>query len=82
MTEQELTAFERDTDEIAPKITEDARVFGDMYVYCTQHLNAHPTGWCSVSVRDKIGLGVNTAAEAYQKCREFGLKLHHDKEGK
>ena len=49
--------------------TEDEMVFGkDAWVYCNQHMKAHQTGWCTVSARDKVGLGVATAAEA-PACR-------------
>lgn len=59
--------------------TEDEIAFGeDAWVYCNQHLNAHQTGWCTISPRDKIGLGVKTAQEALAKCREWGFKIHAD----
>lgn len=61
-------------------ITEDEQVFGkDAWVYCNQHLAAHMTGWCPISVRDKLGLGLfgdSKEREAFEKCRQFGLKLH------
>jgi len=40
------------------KPTADFLAFGDDWVYCNQHLRPHSTGWCSVGVRDKIGLGI------------------------
>lgn len=59
----------------------DVAAFGrGAWVYCNQHLKPHPTGWCSVSPRDKVGLGVNTAKEAYQKCRDWGFKIYNDNE--
>ena len=59
---------------------EDVAAFGrHAWVYCRQHMKAHETGWCSVSSRDKVGLGVDTADAATQKCREWGLDLYHDK---
>jgi hypothetical protein len=61
----------------AAQPTEDETVFGaDAWVYCSQHVKPHQTGWCSVSVRDKIGLGVDNAQAAYEKCRAFGLKIY------
>lgn len=58
---------------------EDVAAFGRAaWIYCRQHMKAHQTGWCSVSARDKIGLGVATAQEATEKCREWGLELYHD----
>lgn len=59
-------------------------VFGD-WVYCGQHLRAHPTGWCTVGNQDKLGIGPmkgtveEQAEEANQKCRRLGLKLYGDK---
>jgi len=58
--------------------TEDYTVFGDTWVYCSQHRRPHPTGWCTVSPRDKMGLGTNVASEAYDKCRAMGLYLHDE----
>lgn len=61
------------------KTTEDERVFGkDAWVYCNQHLTAHQTGWCTIGVRDKLGLGIfglSNGKRALEKCREFSLKL-------
>lgn len=58
-------------------LTEDEKAFGvDAWIYCNQHLKPHQTGWCSVAVRDKIGLGVKTASEAYSKCLDWGLELY------
>lgn len=60
--------------------TNDERAFGrDAWVYCSQHMKPHQTGWCTVAVRDKIGLGVTTAQEAEQKCRDFKLPLYADR---
>jgi hypothetical protein len=59
--------------------TDDERVFGkDAWVYCRQHMKAHETGWCGVSPRDKVGLGVTTAEAATAKCREWGFELYYD----
>lgn len=55
----------------------DHFVFGiNRFVYCDQHLNPHLTGWCSVSHRNKVDLGVETLEEAYEKCKRLGLKLY------
>lgn len=56
---------------------EDA-VFGDTLIYCRQHLKVHETGWCSVSMRDKVGLGTNDHKEAVEKCRDWGFVLYRD----
>lgn len=58
---------------------EDEVVFGkDAWVYCNQHLAAHLTGWCEVSVSDKLGLGIYGISEgkkALAKCEKFALKI-------
>ena len=54
------------------------------WVYCSQHLRAHTTGWCTVAVLDKVGLGnfegdgSEQFKKATEKCRYLGLKLHQD----
>jgi len=64
----------------AKPLTEDEAVFGvNAWVYCSQHMKVHQTGWCSVSARDKVGLGVATVHEGLDKCRELGLALHADR---
>ena len=56
---------------------DDTAAFGrNAWVYCKQHMKAHQTGWCGVSPRDKIGLGVDTAEAAYAKCRDWGFELY------
>ena len=56
--------------------TEDVLFFGrGEWVYCRSHMAAHQTGWCSVSPREKIGLGVETGEEADAKCRAWGFDL-------
>lgn len=60
-----------------PMKVED-EIFGDQLIYCNQHLKVHETGWCSVSVRDKVGLGTKDHKEAVAKCREWGFRLHSD----
>lgn len=60
--------------------TEDV-VLGE-WVYCAQHLRPHRSGWCSVSVDDKLGLGSFPGTDheqgvaAFSKCRRLGLKLY------
>ncbi len=60
--------------------TEDQITFGNQWIYCAQHLTVHKTGWCTVSVIDKIALGVNTQKDGIEKCRRLGLKLYKDTE--
>lgn len=68
--------------ELTKPPTEDEIAFGaDAWVYCRAHVRAHQTGWCGVSNRDKVGLGVTTAQEAYAKCREWGFPLYDAQSG-
>jgi hypothetical protein len=63
-----------------PRPTEDEIAFGvSAWVYCSQHMRAHQTGWCGVAARDKVGLGVTTAADADAKCRAWGFALYADR---
>lgn len=56
--------------------TADVAAFGkDAWVYCSQHMKPHPTGWCTVSPRDKIGLGVDNAKAALEKCHEWKFPI-------
>jgi len=65
----------------AKPLTEDEAVFGvNAWVYCSQHMKVHQTGWCSVAARDKVGLGAATVHEGLDKCRELGLALYADRE--
>lgn len=49
------------------------------WVYCAQHLRPHESGWCTVSLRDKVGLGKFEGSvqeqlqQAGEKCERFGL---------
>lgn len=62
--------------------TEDEQAFGiNHWVYCSQHMKPHLTGWCSVSPRDKVGLGITghgteKAREAYDKCEAWGFQIY------
>lgn len=59
--------------------TEDEAVFGyNAWVYCSQHLKPHLTGWCGVSNDDKLGLGLfgqDNAKRAKEKCIRLGLQV-------
>lgn len=61
-------------DEQALKGTDD-RVFGTRYVYCSQHLRVHPTGWCTVSNMDKIALLSDTEEGANTEWRQKKLAM-------
>jgi hypothetical protein len=66
-------------EEATKEPTGDVLAFGaDAWVYCSQHMRAHQTGWCTVAVRDKIKLDACTANEARDECRVRGLKLYSD----
>lgn len=57
--------------------TDDEIHFGaDRIVYCRQHLRPHFTGWCTVSLRDKILLDALTIEGAYEECKEKGFQLY------
>lgn len=57
-------------------MTEDEKL--GAYVYCTQHCRVHDTGWCTVSVGDKIALKATTYEEAKEEaannpeCQPYG----------
>lgn len=62
---------------------EDVQAFGEnTWVYCGSHLRPHLTGWCTVGVDNKLGLGIigsNTdekRIEATRKCERLGLTLY------
>lgn len=55
---------------------EDQQHFGaDVWVYCKSHVNPHTTGWCTVSIDQKIKLNATTRQEAEDECREKGYPL-------
>lgn len=60
------------------KITDDLEEWGGAWVYCKSHRRPHKTGWCTVSVANKVCLGGSTMdqEEANNKCREFGLEIY------
>jgi hypothetical protein len=67
-------------------MSNDEKTFGsDQWIYCAQHRRAHLTGWCTVGVEDKVGLGIplsagrnESARAASQKCRRLGLPLFEE----
>ena len=60
------------------EFAEDKKTFGDQLIYCSQHMSAHTTGWCTVRVAEKLGLGTNDHNEAVAKYRKFKLQLFTD----
>lgn len=47
------------------------------FVYCTQHLRPHSTGWCTVAAQDKKPLKATTAEEAYAEVIANGWEVYH-----
>lgn len=45
------------------------------FCYCGQHLRAHATGWCTVSLRDKKALAAKTIEDAGIECMVLGYEL-------
>ena len=65
---------------MADKVTEDAKKFGaDVWVYCRQHLRPHQTGWCTVSVDQKVLLEATSAEAAYAECKQKGFHIYSHK---
>lgn len=62
------------------KIQTEDQILGE-WIYCGQHLRPHQSGWCTVSLEDKVGLGPFTGqseeqlVKATEKCRRLGLKV-------
>jgi hypothetical protein len=66
-------------DALRKPLTKDEIVFGrNRWVYCSQHLNPHSTGRCSVSIQDKILLDACDIVTAESECRHKGFKLYSD----
>lgn len=62
---------------VTEQLTEDAKEFGvRKWVYCSQHLRPHLTGWCTVSNIHKVLLDADTIDSAYDECRAKGYKLY------
>ena len=54
-----------------PFFSSDDTKFGCKFVYCSQHLRVHSTGWCTVSCLNKVALLSETIEEAN---REWEMK--------
>lgn len=60
-------------------ITDDERKFGrDRWVYCSQHVRPHTTGWCTVSVNDKVPLDAKDRETAFAEARSKGFRIFFD----
>lgn len=57
------------------EITKDKQIFGDCYVYCSQHLRPHKTGWCTVHVSEKIKLNAENNEDVFDECKNKGYTV-------
>lgn len=57
-------------------VKEDSDFGKDAWVYCSQHMNPHSTGWCTVSVRDKTLLKAKNYEDAVKECVANEYKLY------
>ena len=48
---------------------------GVNWVYCTQHVGPHETGWCSVDKSQKTPLKANTRTEATEEVKAKGWPI-------
>jgi hypothetical protein len=67
---QELLFVEHVDETVA-----DFKEFGEGWVYCSEHVRAHRTGWCTVDVQDKVFLGNVDEHNATGKCLEMNLRI-------
>lgn len=59
------------------KPTKDEEAFGEnTWVYCSQHLRPHTTGWCTVDVSEKTPLKAKTYADAVEECVDRKFELY------
>lgn len=64
---------------MSDKPTEDEEEFGaGAWVYCSQHLRPHMTGWCTVHNRHKRKLQATDREAALAECRAQGLRIYQD----
>lgn len=57
-------------------VKEDLDFGKDVWVYCSQHMRPHTTGWCTVSVRDKTLLNSTSYEDAVVECEKRGFELY------
>ena len=53
------------------KITDDEKLYGKRWVFCTQHNRVHYTGWCTVSPNAKIVIPVHPDASEDEANEEW-----------
>lgn len=46
------------------------------YVYCTQHVGPHSTGWCTVPAYMKLRLKATTLEDAAAETRANGWRIY------
>jgi hypothetical protein len=66
----------KDSDGPYRKLKEPDYTLGD-FVYCRSHVAPHLSGWCTVSVVDKIGLEATTPEEAFEEVKAMGLPIYN-----
>lgn len=67
--------------ELDPEVVKELNRFGiGAFVYCNQHMRPHLTGWCGVSVDNKIKLLATDRDTAYSECRSKGYALYGETE--
>lgn len=68
-------------EQSAKPLTEDVAL-GE-WVYCHQHLRPHRSGWCTVNIDEKVGLGSFSGTEDEQlyaanaKCKRLEFRLYN-----
>jgi hypothetical protein len=45
------------------------------YVYCASHVGPHESGWCTVSLDNKIGLLASDYDEAFELVKHLGYPI-------
>ena len=57
-------------------VKEDLDMGKDAWIYCSQHMCPHTTGWCTANVRDKTLLEATNYKDAAEECRKRGFELY------
>jgi hypothetical protein len=50
------------------------------WVYCSQHVRPHTTGWCTVDPRNKTPLKATTYEDAKEEVRSMGLPIYGEEQ--
>lgn len=71
-------------DRVPPPKPDEEKKAGDegmgAWVYCTQHVRPHSTGWCTVAVADKRPLKAQTQDKAYEETVAIGWPIFNSPE--